>query len=133
MTKEGAAGAASLQDFVQKLDKPRAVWLMVPAAVVDKAIADLNEAIRFNQKDAVAHFRRGVAFARKGDNERAVASYTSAVEFNPNYAQAYFNRGAARERLQAERFRQGDRAHRRVAVGTTSRRRGPHHPHRSLR
>jgi 6-phosphogluconate dehydrogenase len=41
MTEEGATGAASLQDFVQKLDKPRAVWLMVPAAVVDKAIADL--------------------------------------------------------------------------------------------
>jgi 6-phosphogluconate dehydrogenase len=41
MTKEGAVGTGSLQDFVQKLDKPRAIWLMVPAAVVDKAIADL--------------------------------------------------------------------------------------------
>ena len=28
-------------DFVKKLAKPRAVWLMVPAAVVDKSIADL--------------------------------------------------------------------------------------------
>ncbi len=38
---EGATGASSLADFVQKLQRPRAVWLMVPAAVVDKSIADL--------------------------------------------------------------------------------------------
>ncbi len=41
LVKEQAVGASSLADFVKKLDKPRAVWLMVPAAVVDKTIADL--------------------------------------------------------------------------------------------
>jgi 6-phosphogluconate dehydrogenase len=41
LVREHAVGAASLRDFVKKLDMPRAVWLMVPAAVVDRTIADL--------------------------------------------------------------------------------------------
>jgi 6-phosphogluconate dehydrogenase len=41
LVEEKAVGSSSLADFVKKLAKPRAVWLMVPAAVVDKTIADL--------------------------------------------------------------------------------------------
>ena len=41
LVKEKATGATSLEDFVKKLQKPRAVWLMVPAATVDKTIAEV--------------------------------------------------------------------------------------------
>jgi 6-phosphogluconate dehydrogenase len=45
LVKAKATGASSLADLVKKLNKPRAVWMMVPAAVVDRTIADLLPAL----------------------------------------------------------------------------------------
>lgn len=40
-TDDGATGAASLADLVEKLEQPRTVWLMLPAAIVDSTLDEL--------------------------------------------------------------------------------------------
>jgi 6-phosphogluconate dehydrogenase len=41
LVKEGASGTTDLDEFIAGLSKPRAIWIMVPAAVVDQVIEDL--------------------------------------------------------------------------------------------
>ncbi|MFZ0235691.1 MAG: decarboxylating 6-phosphogluconate dehydrogenase [Candidatus Acidiferrales bacterium] len=50
LAKEGAAGGSSIDDFMAKLKQPRAIWLMVPAAVVDGTLAQLTPKL---QKDDI--------------------------------------------------------------------------------
>jgi 6-phosphogluconate dehydrogenase len=42
LVSEGATGAESLADFVAKLDKPRSIWIMVPAGIVEQTLAQLR-------------------------------------------------------------------------------------------
>jgi len=73
LVKERAVGADSLADLIKKLAKPRAVWLMVPAAVVDQTVAELAPLLE--QGDIlidggnsyyVDDLRRAKELARKG-------------------------------------------------------------------
>ena len=43
LAAEGATGAESLADFVAKLDTPRAIWIMVPAGIVEKTLDEPAE------------------------------------------------------------------------------------------
>jgi len=51
LVHEGAIGTSSLGEFIERLTPPRAVWMMVPAAVVDRTLNDL--AARLRQDDIV--------------------------------------------------------------------------------
>ena len=73
LVKEGAIGTTSLEDFTHKLKKPRAVWMMVPAAVVDPT---LNALVPLLERDDVVidggnsyyhdDLRRAAELKRKG-------------------------------------------------------------------
>jgi lipoprotein NlpI len=61
----------------------------------DRAIADFNEAIRINPKDAIAFNNRGYAYNAKGDLDRAIADYGEAIRIDPGDADAFTGRGIA--------------------------------------
>src|SRR5437762_339404 len=68
LAKDGAAGAASLREFVSKLSAPRVICLMVPAAVVDSSIAELLPLL--SEGDTVidggnSHYQDSVARAQR--------------------------------------------------------------------
>jgi 6-phosphogluconate dehydrogenase len=73
LEKEGAVGARSLEEFVQKLEKPRVAWVMIPAGITDKVVqqlADLMEDGDIILNGGNSNYRedydRAAALAEKG-------------------------------------------------------------------
>ena len=48
LVNEGAVGASSLNDLIEKLSAPRAIWLMIPAALVDSTLGELSGIVSAN-------------------------------------------------------------------------------------
>ena len=61
----------------------------------DKAIADFDEALKLEPKNASIYNNRGNAHNDKGESDAAMADFEAATKINPRYAAAYFNRGNA--------------------------------------
>jgi tetratricopeptide (TPR) repeat protein len=61
----------------------------------DRAIADFNQAIQLNPKDAKAFNNRGNAYDEKGEYNRAIADFNEALKLNPKDAGAFNNRGSS--------------------------------------
>lgn len=63
----------------------------------DRAIADFNQAIRLDPKDATAFSNRGMAYGRKGQYDRAIEDFDQAIRLDSKFAAAFNNRGKAYE------------------------------------
>jgi tetratricopeptide (TPR) repeat protein len=65
-------------------DKDRELQIKACSAIIQR-----------DAKDAMAHYKRGVAYQFKGDLDRAIADYNKAIELRPRSARAYESRGSA--------------------------------------
>ena len=106
LASEGATPSDSLQDFVAKLEKPRAVWIMIPAAVVDSEIeqlAPLLEAgdVLIDGGNSYYHddIRRSTALADKGIDYLDVGTSGGVFGLERGYCLMIGGPDAAVERL----------------------------------
>jgi tetratricopeptide (TPR) repeat protein len=76
----------------------------------DKAIADFNEAIRLDPKDALAYYNRGVVWGDKKEYDRAIADFNEAIRLDPKDALAYGSRAWIWATCPDPKHRDGKRA-----------------------
>jgi len=65
------------------------------AQVYEQAIADFNNALKIDQKNAIIYWERGNIYLDKGNFTQAIMDYTHAIKLNPNLATVYNSRGIA--------------------------------------
>ena len=70
-------------------------WAYIGKRDYDRAIADLNEAIRLDPRNSAAYNNRGWAYIDKRDYDRAIADLNEAIRLDPRNSEAYNNRGWA--------------------------------------
>ena len=58
-----------------------------------EALSNFNEALKYNPKNDLIHFYKGVVYQNLRKNESAIDSYTEAININKNLIDAYYNRG----------------------------------------
>jgi TonB family protein len=61
----------------------------------DRAIADLDMAVKLNPKYPQAFHYRGLTYASKHDFDRAIADFDRVIKLDPKFASGYFRRGLA--------------------------------------
>ena len=66
-------------------------WIKMQA--FDKAIFDLNQAIKINSRDAKLYYNRGLAYVGLKNYQQAISDWSQAILLDPQYASAYQNRG----------------------------------------
>jgi len=76
-----------LQSFERKPEK----------SIVDRAIADLDQAIRSDPNHEIAYYNRGLMYRVQGDDDKAITNFNQAIRLNPDYEIAYEFRGRTYE------------------------------------
>jgi tetratricopeptide (TPR) repeat protein len=72
-----------------------AALLITTGGDYDRAIADLDQAIRLDPQYAIAYFNRGTAYGAKGEFDHAIADYDEYLRIDPSYQRGYALRGEA--------------------------------------
>jgi 6-phosphogluconate dehydrogenase len=70
LVKEGAEGASSLADLVAKLERPRAIWLMVSAAEVDQTLGELSPLLKNGEADYADRLLPAIRYGFRGHLEK---------------------------------------------------------------
>jgi Flp pilus assembly protein TadD len=65
------------------------------SGALDRAILDLDQAVRFTFADADVYCDRGLVWSQKGEHDRAIADFSQALKIDPRRACAYMGRGLA--------------------------------------